>query len=177
MTGSLPSAALMRKLLLTVAAAVLWFLPAHFALLALLVFVWGSAMATTTNTAKARGTEARLTAHIAATAPAVNLVANGGTIGGSLTVSGNHSVTGDTHIGGNLYGSGGTLPVPDNIHASGSANLVNGLNVSGFTNTATLQVNSHLMSIPFADEGDQTSLTLAAFNALLDRLRGSGLMA
>jgi hypothetical protein len=50
----------MKKLALTVATAVAWFLPAHLVILALLVFFWGTAMVSTTNTAKARLTEQRV---------------------------------------------------------------------------------------------------------------------
>jgi hypothetical protein len=127
-----------RRILLTVMTAAAWFLPGHLAILALLVFIWGSAMASTTNSAKTRAVEQRLNAHITATAPAVSLVANGGTIGGALTVSGNtqvngvHTVTGvtelqsDVHVGGSLYGASGTLTVGDTVNAAGDIDATSG---------------------------------------------------
>jgi hypothetical protein len=60
--------------------------------------------------AKASGTEARLRQHIIDTAPAVNLVTNGGTIGGTLQVAG------DQHVAGVLYGNGGVLTVGDQLN-------------------------------------------------------------
>ena len=52
--------ALLRKIAVTAVAAVTWFLPGHLALLALLVLIWGSAMASTANTAKTRAVENRV---------------------------------------------------------------------------------------------------------------------
>src|SRR5580700_7945258 len=102
---------MLRKLLITVSAAVCWFLPGHLAVAALLALVWGSAMAGTANTAKTRGVEARLNAHVTATAPAVNFVANGGSVGGGVTVNGNHTVTGSlgVHAGGTVVGGPWTM--------------------------------------------------------------------
>jgi hypothetical protein len=54
-------------------------------------------------------TRARLNAHIAAAAPAINLQANGGTIGGNVTVQGDH------HVQGSLYGVGSVLTIGDQI--------------------------------------------------------------
>ena len=59
---------------------------------------------------KAQVTEARFT----------SLISNGGSFGGDITVNGTHTVTGDTHITGNLYGSGtGTLDMGGQIHHHG----------------------------------------------------------
>jgi trimeric autotransporter adhesin len=60
MTGPLPSVSAMKKALLTVIAAIAWFLPGHLAIAALLVLIWGSAMASTANTAKTRAVETRV---------------------------------------------------------------------------------------------------------------------
>ena len=60
---------MMRNLLLTIAAIAAWFLPAHVALLAILLYVWATAMASTANTAKARAAEARVTALVTAVQP------------------------------------------------------------------------------------------------------------
>lgn len=61
------------------------------------LFVLASAsmagMVTARASAKAYSVEQRLTTHVAATAPAVNLVANGGTIGGATTISGQLTAT------------------------------------------------------------------------------------
>lgn len=116
---------------------------------------------------KAYATEARLTGHIAATAPAVNFVANGGTVGGPVTVNGNHSINGvafvtnDQHIGGSLYGSGGTLSIGDLLQVNnggtvnGNFNAAGGItgifggtlqNVSGIHTTATLQADNSVQT-------------------------------
>jgi hypothetical protein len=67
--------------------------------------------------AKLQQAHARIDAHVAATAPAVNLVANGGTIGGSVTVAGDH------HIQGALFGAGGTIQVGDSVAGNGSGRV------------------------------------------------------
>jgi hypothetical protein len=54
-----------RWLVITAGSAAAWFLPGHFALLAVLVCIWASAVATT-NTAKARTTEQRVNSVVAA---------------------------------------------------------------------------------------------------------------
>ena len=107
MTGPLPSISAMKKALLTAIAAIAWFLPGHLAIAALLVLIWGSAMASTANTAKTRAVETRLNAQVVAVAPAINLVNNGGTIGGNVTVNGSHTVTGNMGVygGTTLVGS------------------------------------------------------------------------
>jgi hypothetical protein len=127
MTGPLPSVKAMKKLALTVIAAVAWFLPAHLVILALLVFFWGTAMATTANTAKARSTEARVNGVVtqlgvtntnvsnAMTTANNALPKSGGTVTGSLTVNGDH------HIGGTLFGSGGSLAIGDATTISNNA--------------------------------------------------------
>lgn len=80
--------------------------------------------------AKAYTVESRLNAHVAATAPAVNLVANGGTIGGNVTVQGDH------HIQGSLYGTGGDLSVGDTATFNSSGNGPSGGNTFlGLTNS------------------------------------------
>lgn len=55
----------MYKLLMTGAAVAAWALLGHFGLIAILAYVWLTAMATT-NTAKTRSTEQRVAAHTAA---------------------------------------------------------------------------------------------------------------
>lgn len=81
--------------------------------------------------AKAYNVEARLNSHITATAPAVNLVANGGTIGGSLTVSGDHTVTGNATVGASLFGNSGHLPMDSGTKLQANG----GFSCSGFTLT------------------------------------------
>lgn len=50
----------MQRLLITAGAAAAWLLMGHLGLLAVLIYVWASAMATTANTAKTRATEQRV---------------------------------------------------------------------------------------------------------------------
>ena len=50
----------MRKLAVTLGAVAAWMLGGHLGLLAILLYVWASAMASTTNTAKARAVEQRV---------------------------------------------------------------------------------------------------------------------
>ena len=59
---------MIRRLALTAAAVAAWFLPLHIALLALLLYVWASAMASTANTAKTRAVEARVAALVSSAA-------------------------------------------------------------------------------------------------------------
>lgn len=128
-----------RKPALVLAAVATWLLPGHLAVLALLAYVLFTALASNTNTAKTRSIEARLNAHIAATAPAVSLVANGGTINGDLHITGTlWGVSGALTVGdattflnnaavdGTLYGSGG----PGGPLHVDSATTVDTLNIS-----------------------------------------------
>jgi len=75
----------------------------------LLALVMASGVMLVKNTAATKDLQNRLNDHVQAAAPAINLVANGGTIGGTVFVSGDH------HISGSLYGSAGTLTVGDNV--------------------------------------------------------------
>jgi hypothetical protein len=98
-----------------IAAAVTWGITgipgkaiARGPLAVLTVAVLGNLAVQAKTSAKAYSTEQRLNAHIAATAPAVALVAGGGT------------VSGDLHVLGTLYGTGGTLSVGDATHVAGA---------------------------------------------------------
>lgn len=124
-----------KKLLISTAAAVAWFLPGHLAIAALLLFFWGSAMVSTANTAKARITEARLAQHVTATAPAVNFVANGGTVGGSVTVQGNHTVTSSQTVQGNSTVNG-SHTIGGDLYQNGPNSFVGGLTVAGSASVA-----------------------------------------
>jgi hypothetical protein len=73
-----------------------------------------AALAATGTAIKGRTTSQRLDAHVIAAAPAINLQANGGTIGGNVVVAGDH------HVQGSLYGVGGTLSVGDAVHVAGA---------------------------------------------------------
>jgi hypothetical protein len=75
-------------------------------------------------TVKATSAHQRIDSLVGAVAPAVNLQANGGNIGG------------DTHIAGTLYGSGGVLPVGDTI--DGTIDLGNGALSSLFTGSVSV---------------------------------------
>lgn len=84
------------------------------------------------TSAKVSGTEARLNTHITATAPAINFVANGGSVGGNVTVNGSHTVT------GNLGVSGGTTMVGDsscsgNFQTGAAHTVLGNLGVHGGT--------------------------------------------
>jgi hypothetical protein len=109
-----------------------------FSLLALLV-VWVALHqlhVTTANTSKTVAVEQRLNATVAATAPAVNLVANGGTIGGDVTVQGNQTFQGDVHVDGSLFGTGGTLSIGDTARFNATGNGPSGGNTFlGLTNS------------------------------------------
>lgn len=98
----------------------------------------------TTVASKASATEARLNAHVSATAPAVNFVANGGTVGGSVVVNGDH------HIVGTLFGNGGTLPIGDAVQAN-STLTVNGTSL--FNNIATTNSDFHVFGTLFGGGG------------------------
>lgn len=88
--------------------------------------------------AKAYATEQRLNAHITATSPAVALVANGGTIGGALHVTGAVSAAGTTGVGG--QGS-----VMGNVDGDGDMGTISGSQtlsgLIGNCNTILGQVN------------------------------------
>jgi hypothetical protein len=165
MTGPLPSVAAMKKLALTVAAGVAWFLPGHLVILALLVFFWGSAMASTANTAQTRALTTRVngvvtqlgttnsnvstaqsTANTAqSTANSAQTTANGampisgGTFTGPVTC-GNLAVT------GTLYGSGGpggplrvdAATTADSLNISGGAFFLSGTGITRQTSPGTI---------------------------------------
>jgi hypothetical protein len=67
-----------RRVLLILGTVAAWFLPGHFAVLALLAMIWGTAMSTT-NTAKARNTEQRVSGLVTAV---VGLKSQQGTFAG-----------------------------------------------------------------------------------------------
>lgn len=68
-----------------------------------------------TNTSKTRAVESRLSALETVTFPNT-----GGTISGNVTVTGTHTVNGNTQVGGYITGSGGgTLENNSSIHTSG----------------------------------------------------------
>ncbi len=88
--------------------------------------------------AKVSGTEARLGAHITATAPAVNFVANGGSVGGSVTINGGHTVTGNST-------TNGSHTVQGNLGVNGGTTLVGSSSCSNdFTTGGSHTVNSNL---------------------------------
>jgi hypothetical protein len=94
----------------------------------------GSVALQVKTAAKATGTEARLAQHIIDTAPAVNLVANGGTINGTVQVNGDH------HVSGSVYGTGGSLAVGDSINCAGAVATTSVQNI-------TLTKGTYLSSI------------------------------
>lgn len=184
------------------ADAAWWYVGAFwgFSLLALLV-LWGTMTAMSANpaantaSAKAYAVESRLDQHVSDSAPAISLVANGGTIGGNVTVQGDH------HIQGNLYGSGGDLSVGDTATFNASGNGPSGGNTMlGLTNSqANFLGNLSEMSAEGAQglgssgfgggvwTGAQTSALLTlqtqmnggigGLNNLISRLQSNGYMA
>jgi hypothetical protein len=95
-----------------------------------------------TNTAKTRDLENRFNDQVAATAPAVNLVANGGTVGG------------DVHVQGVLYGTGGTLTIGDTAQFTATGNGPTGSNTFlGMTNSQATFLDSLSQ---MSSEGAQT---------------------
>lgn len=89
--------------------------------------------------AKAQGTEARLGAHIVAAAPAISFVANGGTVGGSVVVAGDH------HINGTLYGVSGGLSVGDQINGT-NVSLSGGQTDYGHTTHGTVNADNNIIA-------------------------------
>jgi hypothetical protein len=189
MIGSLPSVAAMKKALLTLAAAVAWFLPGHLVILALLVFFWGAAMVSTTNTAKTRALQTRVngvvtqlgttngnvtnaqnTANSAqSTANSAQSTANGampisgGTFTGPVTC-GNLAVTGTFYGSG---GPGGPLNVDaattlDTLNISSAAFFLAGNGITRQTSPGTIY-----------GTGTLSSLTNCC-NAIIGQLRNSG---
>jgi hypothetical protein len=189
MTGPLPSVKAMKKLALTVAAAVAWFLPGHLVILALLVFFWGSAMASTANTAQTRAlatrvngvvtqlgttnsnvTTAQNTASTAqSTANSAQSTANGampisgGTFTGPVTC-GNLAVTGTFYGSG---GPGGPLSVDaattlDTLNISAGAFFIAGNGITRQTSPGTI-----------AGTGTLSQLT-NAINSTILQLRNTG---
>lgn len=162
-----------------------------FSLLGLLV-VWVALHqlhATTANTSKTVAVEQRLNATVAATAPAVNLVANGGTVGG------------DVHVQGVLYGTGGVLTIGDQAQFTASGNGPTGSNTFlGLTNSqasfldglsqmsteGTQSLGSDSFGGAVWTPDQTTHLTtlqgvmnngIGAINALIGRLRSDGYMS
>jgi hypothetical protein len=158
-----------------------------FSLLALLV-VWVALHqlhATTANTSKTSAVETRLNAHVVAAAPAINLQANGGTVGGSLVVAG------DNHVQGTLYGTSGTLTVGDQAQFTASGNGPTGSNTFlGLTNSqasflaslsqmsteGTQPLDPNTGSTWATGERDYINNAVGAINNLISRLQSNGYM-
>jgi hypothetical protein len=66
-----------RKLAVTLGGAVAWLIGGHIGLLAILVYVWASAMASTTNTAKTRAVEQRVNNLIVSTGASIGQLNQG----------------------------------------------------------------------------------------------------
>jgi hypothetical protein len=87
-------------------------------------------------TAKSSLTETRLNAHIVAAAPAINLVANGGTIGGTTTIAGDHHITGN-------QGVTGSQTVTGQINGS-TMSLSSGMTDFGHTSHGNVSVDNNI---------------------------------
>jgi hypothetical protein len=89
-------------------------------------------MATVKSSAKAKAIETRLNAHVVAAAPAINLQANGGQIGGTLHVTGNHNVDGLASLNGGINTNGAVIDSGNANISTGSGNVnCTDLNSSG----------------------------------------------
>ncbi len=104
--------------------------------------------------AKVSGTEARLAAHVTATAPAVNFVANGGSVGGNVTVNGSHTVTGNMGVQGGttMVGSSscsGDFTIGTNGFVNGGLTVNNNFKLNG----GTTMPSSGLGSAPSPPSG------------------------
>jgi hypothetical protein len=90
-----------------------------------------------TNTSKTRTLETRLNSHVVATAPAVNFVANGGTVGGAVTVNGNHTVFGQV----NAFSAGVSGTVTSNAVTTNSATVFGNVSASGTASSNVVSTN------------------------------------
>lgn len=139
-----------------------------------------AAMAAGGTAIKARTTAQRLDAHVAAAAPAINLVANGGTIGGNVVVAGDH------HIQGSLYGVGGTITAGDALFVSSNAitadgtitshanmnatsGTVSGGSIHGTSTTGDSNMGT-LAALTDSTQGAASGPTLAEVNACINRV-------
>lgn len=176
MTGALPRASVIRKFFLALAAGVVYFLPGHLAVLALLAYVLFTAMASTTNTAKTRSLESRMsgvvtqlgatnsTANTALATANAAMPISGGTFTGPVTC-GNLAVT------GTLYGSGGPGG-PLNVDAATTVDTLNVKNGSGLFYIGGTAMN--IVTSPGTISGTGTNSQLTnAVNAIIGQLRSS----
>jgi hypothetical protein len=82
--------------------------------------------------------------HVVAAAPAINLVANGGTIGGTVFVSGDHHVTGNQAVSGTATITGQTLnnsPVANNdyfIYYNAASNSIEKCTIAACTSASPI---------------------------------------
>lgn len=105
----------MRYLLLTIAMIAAWVLYWHIGLLAILLYVWAAAMASTANTAKARTTEQRVNGVVTAL----------GTTNGNVTTNATN-ITNTTNRVNNLSGQQTTQNGLSNSNVSGTTDVCNG---------------------------------------------------
>ena len=123
----------MTRLALTAGAIGAWLLAGHLGLLAVLIYMWAAAMASTTNTGKTRSVEERLNA----------LIATYGTFPGNVTIGGTLQVTGTSSLlssvtAGSLSTSGGVT--------AGSLNM-----------NGDIQCNGHNIDLLMAQPADYTA--------------------
>ncbi len=150
----------MRYLLLTIGAIATCVLYWHIGLLAVLVYVWAAAMASTANTAKARSTEARVAA-LASSAATTN-VAVAAT---STTVA---TVTSQAGSGSTFGQSVASLPSPNTSDPQTDATVVT---TSGNYNGGTLSSHNHSYGHTHTTGMDPYWDTMAtSFNSLVSQL-------
>jgi hypothetical protein len=134
-------------------STLMWFVWSQVCLISFAVAYIQRFIGLTVNVAaKAISTENRLNVLQPAVQPAINLVNNGGTIGGSLTIDGNHQVNGnqvvtgdhtvdnDVTIGGNNYNA---KTVFTNLMQDNGAGTIN-VGTGNMITSNDMQVNGNL---------------------------------
>lgn len=109
-----------------------------------------------TVTAKAYSTETRLNAHIVAAAPAVNFMANGGTVGGSVLVNGNHNVTGTLGVNGGAVTNSmitNAMTVFGDSHTTGNHFVTGSTTANGNVGGSSLSASGGMTSNSVATNG------------------------
>jgi hypothetical protein len=136
----------------------------------LAAFAW-VALSGATVAAKARSTEARLGAHVTATAPAVSFVANGGSVGGNVVVNGSHTVTGQ--VNANTYAgvSGGAMENSSGIHTSGTLVADTQVNAGQVTSSSSFSGGSIHVSGNAQADG---SMTATSYSGSSIHVSGNG---
>lgn len=126
-----------------------------FTMLVILFVIYG--MRATATATKAASTEKRVNGLVVTTGPAVDFVANGGSVGGSVTVNGDHHVTGqvntNTLAATSAMTAGGNITSHGQVSADGNVSIGGSLTApSGTVETA----GSHYVSGAFTSQSTVT---------------------